>query len=52
VQRGGGGGWRLLRAASILQRPLVKVWALPVGVGHRTSWERCRDSRVIGYRFS
>jgi hypothetical protein len=32
--RGGvGGGWRLLRMTSVLRRPLVWIWALPVDVG-------------------
>jgi hypothetical protein len=32
--RGGvGGGWRLLQMTSVLRRPWVCIWALPVDVG-------------------
>jgi hypothetical protein len=48
VQCGVGGGRLLRRVASILRRPLVKIWALPVNVGLPASWARCRDSRVVG----
>jgi hypothetical protein len=38
--RGGvSGGWRLLRATSILRRPLLWIWALPVDVGDPVSWQ-------------
>jgi hypothetical protein len=36
------------QVASILRRPLVKIWALPANVGLPVSWTRCRDSHVVG----
>jgi hypothetical protein len=47
--RGGvGGGWRLQWMTSVLRRPLVWIWALPVDVDVLLCWARCHHFCVVG----
>jgi hypothetical protein len=51
MQCGVGGGRLLRRVASILRRPPVNIWALPVNDGLPASWARSALDEASGESF-